>query len=171
MNNADELLDLVDDDDIVIGQVWRSALTQPPHLWGGNVRAAELFIMNDNGELWVPRRSARKEQWPGGYDMSAAEHVGAGETYEEAIIRGVSEELNIAVRPDDIEFLGMVQPDAAQNLLMFRAVYKLQRNEPPQFNRADFMDYEWLTPAELHKRLLDGATAKNTVLGTLELFM
>lgn len=167
MDDPEEVLDLVDSNDVVIGQVPRSAFADPAHAPEGNIRAAELFIVNDRGQLWVPRRSMNKKTWPGGYDFSAAEHVGAGETYEEAMIRGLQEELNIITTPDKLIFLGKLAPD---ELSIFRSVYKLQRNEPPQYNADDFMSYEWLMPDELLQRLQSGELAKNTVKSAVTTF-
>lgn len=167
MDDPEEVLDLVDTNDVVIGQVPRSAFADPAHFPAGKIRAAELFIVNDRGELWVPRRSMNKKTWPGGLDFSAAEHVGAGESYEAAMIRGLQEELNIVATPDDLVFLGMLPPD---DMPIFRAVYKLQHNEPPAYNKDDFMSYEWLTPQELLQRLRAGESAKNTVISAVTTF-
>jgi isopentenyldiphosphate isomerase len=167
MDDPEEVLDLVNDHDVVIGQVSRSAFADPAHFPAGNMRAAELFIVNDRGELWVPRRSMNKKTWPGGYDFSAAEHVGTGETYEQAMLRGLQEELNLTATPDELIFLGKLPPD---ELPIFRAVYKLQRNEPPQYNTDDFMNFEWLTPQELLARIYAGEPVKNTVRSAVETF-
>lgn len=168
MDDPQEVLDLVDGNDTVIGQVPRSAFADPAHFPAGNMRAAELFIENDRGELWIPKRSLNKKAWPGGYDFSAAEHVGTGESYEEAMIRGLQEELNLTATPDELIYLGNIPP--REKMPIFSAVYKLRRNEPPQYNTDDFMSYEWLAPHELQERLQAGEPAKNTVASAVAAF-
>jgi isopentenyl-diphosphate delta-isomerase len=161
MNEDEEILDLVDDQDKVIGQVPRRVFAAPAHFPAGNMRAAELFIVNSKGQLWVPKRSLHKRQWPGGFDFSAAEHVATGETYQQAMIRGLQEELNISATPEDIKQLGKLPPEPGMPI--FRTIYRLRQDMTPQYNPDDFMSAEWLTPTELLGRIKAGEPTKNTV--------
>jgi isopentenyldiphosphate isomerase len=161
MNEDEEILDLVDDQDNVIGQVPRKLFADPSHIPDGNMRAAEVFLVNKNGELWVPRRSLHKKQWPGGFDFSAAEHVQAGETYPDAMVRGLQEELNMAVAQEDLELLGKLKPEPG--IPIHRTIYRLRWEEQPQFNPDDILDAAWLRPAELLRRIKAGEPTKSTV--------
>lgn len=60
MNQDDELLDLVDINDKVIGTVWRSQTKNFQKQNSKFLRATEVLIRNKNGELWIPRRSLKK---------------------------------------------------------------------------------------------------------------
>ena len=106
----DELLDLVDKDDNVIGTIWRSTTNELENTKAGFIRAATALIQNDNGELWIPRRTADKRIAPNGLDSSMQEHVGSGESYLEATIRGFKEELNLDVTEYQLEYIGTVPP-------------------------------------------------------------
>lgn len=170
MDDAGELLDLVDATDTVIGQVRRGTFADPAHRPAGNIRAAEAFIVNTRSELWVPKRSLHKKMWPGGYDFSAAEHVMAGETYRQAMLRGLREELRMEIPADKLVFLGKIKPDTAVNLFVFRAVYKIQQDTPPLYNKDDFMGYEWLAPQELARRIAAGEPAKDSLPSALTAF-
>lgn len=77
----DELLDLVNAHDEVIGTINRKEYDQMLQSNSGYIRASELFIINSKGRLWIPVRTAEKKIAPNGYDYSAAGHVGAGDTY------------------------------------------------------------------------------------------
>src|ERR1044072_3256275 len=88
----DELLDLVSPDDVVIGQALRSVIYA--HDWS-NFRVVNAFIINDQGKLWIPRRTANKQLFPLCLDASMGGHVAAGETYHQAFVRELQEELNI----------------------------------------------------------------------------
>ena len=164
MESDDELLDLVDQNDQVIGTILRS---QKPGLGRhGFLRAAELFIQNSHGELWVPRRSPHKSIAPGGFDFSASGHVGSGESYLEALKREVKEELNLNLDPQSLKLIYKFPPTGDEKLF-FRAVYIYYSDEVPKFNRGDFSGYEWLAPKELLKRLVAGERAKRSLQETV----
>ena len=80
----DELLDLVDQQDKIIGQKLRSEIYDKKLT---NFRVVNAFIQNDDGDLWIPRRSKDKRVFPLCLDASMGGHVAAGETYEEAFNR------------------------------------------------------------------------------------
>src|SRR5690242_2222479 len=65
----DELLDIVDQLDQVIDQKWRSEVQKNRDSF--IIRAVWLFIVNKNGKLWIPRRTASKTSFPLSLDGSA----------------------------------------------------------------------------------------------------
>src|SRR3989344_4399543 len=56
----EEILDLVDEDDIVIGQATRTAVREKALLH----RIAKIIIVNKNGEFLIHKRSNRKDIFP-----------------------------------------------------------------------------------------------------------
>src|SRR3989344_6571789 len=89
----EEILDIVDDNDNVIGKdsrdsIWKRGLRH-------NVRVVNIFIFNKDGKILIPKRTMTKKIFPGCYDFSCGEHVFSGETYDEAARRGLFEELNL----------------------------------------------------------------------------
>ena len=77
MSGVDELLDLVNEHDEVVGQVRRS------EAWARRlpVRGVNAFVRNSRGQLWFPRRTADKRHYPNCLDMSVGGHVESGEDY------------------------------------------------------------------------------------------
>ena len=76
---SDEFLDLVDENDNVIGQKrWSEVYAE--HF--SNFRVVNAFVINSKGEIWIPRRSAHKRIFPLCLDMSMGGHVESGESYE-----------------------------------------------------------------------------------------
>ena len=96
-NDDDELLDLVNEQDVVVGTILRADSGRIFDGSGTFIRFCECFVINSNGELWIPRRTAIKKIAPNGLDFSAAGHVGSGKTYDEEMIKEISEELNLTV--------------------------------------------------------------------------
>ena len=88
-----ELLDLVDDRNRVIGRAPRGNVHGNPSL---QHRAVHVFVRNTNGDLFLQKRSVSKRIQPGKWDTSVGGHVEAGQSYEEAARKEAAEELGIA---------------------------------------------------------------------------
>jgi len=87
----DELFDVVDENDQVIGQEMRSVVHQRG-LWH---RGAHVLLFTSDDRLIVQQRSRTKSQSPLTFDCSVSEHVQAGENYYNAALRGLLEELGL----------------------------------------------------------------------------
>jgi len=160
----DEILDIVDENDSVIGTINRKDYRKLVDNNLGYIRAAELFIVNDKGEIWVPIRTASKTIAPNGYDYSAAGHVGSGEDYLETIIRETKEEINLDVSKEQLQFITKMKSD---DVKYFRSIYFLRTNIFPVFNPSDFVSAEWLSPDELINNIDQGHPAKSSLRETV----
>ena len=164
----DELLDLVNNQDQVIGTIWRSQYAEMVDKKLGNIRAVEMLIQNDSGKLWIPKRTADKRIAPNGLDYSMGGHVSSGETYIQSALREIKEELNLDLTEDDLKF---IQKFAPLDLPYFRALYIYRSNEAPGFNPQDFVSAEWLTPQELLDKLDSGVSAKVNMRETVSVLV
>jgi len=108
----DEILDIVNNQDIVTGQELRSTA----HQLGLQHRGVHVFLFTRDGKLLVQKRSADRAAYPSMLDCSVSEHVKAGESYLEAAMRGIKEEMGL----DGIE----IKP-----LIRFRMTYGANDNE------------------------------------------
>jgi isopentenyldiphosphate isomerase len=88
---ADELVDVVDADDRVVGTAPRSEIRarRLRH------RSVYVLVFNSLGQLFVHKRTAGKDVYPGHYDAAAGGVVAAGETCDAAARREVAEELGV----------------------------------------------------------------------------
>ena len=88
-----ERFPVVDEMDRILRYAYRSKVH------GDNLRhrAVYILIFNDVGEVYLQKRSRRKDRHPLLWDSSAAGHVCAGEGYDEAAQRELQEELGINV--------------------------------------------------------------------------
>ncbi|MBI5571010.1 MAG: NUDIX domain-containing protein [Desulfomonile tiedjei] len=87
-----EILEVVDEDDCVIGTATRAEI----HRKGLLHRSVHLFIFNSSGRIYLQRRSALKDRHPLKLDSSAAGHVDPGESYATTAVRELEEELGIS---------------------------------------------------------------------------
>lgn len=85
----DELLDVVDDADLVIGQELRAVV----HQHGLQHRGVHIFLITPENKLVVQQRGRWRDTSPLALDCSVSEHVKAGEGYRAAALRGSAEEL------------------------------------------------------------------------------
>ena len=81
----DELFDVVNEEDIVIGQEMRSVVHQRG-LWH---RGVHVLLFTREGKLLVQQRSKDRLHAPLALDCSVSEHVKAGEDYYTAAMRGL----------------------------------------------------------------------------------
>jgi 16S rRNA (adenine1518-N6/adenine1519-N6)-dimethyltransferase len=91
-------MDIVNEDDEVIGQDTRAAI----HSRGDIHRGVHVFVVNRNGRLLLQQRASSTNYYPGYWDASAGGQVAAGETYEQAAIRELDEELGCQPGPLDL---------------------------------------------------------------------
>lgn len=108
----DELLDIVNDKDIVIDQQMRSIV----HQLGLQHRGVHVFLFTRDGKMLIQKRSPDRAASPSMLDCSVSEHVKAGESYLNAAIRGMKEELGV----DGVE----IKP-----LVKFKMNYGINDNE------------------------------------------
>lgn len=93
LDNPDELFDLVDRDDHVIGQVRRGDAHRNPALIH---RSVQILLFTSDGRLLLQRRSATKDMFPGYFCASASGHVASGDDYVTTAHRELAEELGVA---------------------------------------------------------------------------
>lgn len=128
----DELLDLVDENDRVIGTVTRGEANRNPALIH---RAVAILVFNTKGQLFLQKRSQTKDTYPGYWTVSASGHVKSGLTYHQAALEELKEELGIE-KPQKLKRLRkeMIRyPHETE----FMAFYKVVYTGPMRLNREE----------------------------------
>ncbi|WP_062217953.1 NUDIX hydrolase [Streptomyces sp. NBRC 109706] len=145
--SADELLDIVDERDRVVGQARRG------EAYARRLRHRCTFVLARNaaGEFFVHRRTARKLVFPSRYDMFVGGVVGAGESYDEAALREAEEELGVS---------GLAAPTPLFRFLYetpehtwWSAVYEVRCDGPVDPQASEVAWHAFLTQEELDRRL------------------
>ena len=117
-----EQFDLVNECNRVIGQASRHEVHTQRLLH----RAVHIFVFNRKGELFLQKRSRWKDANPGRWDSSAAGHVSAGQSYDEAAARELQEELGVSA---PLERIGELPATRATGF-EFVQVYKAEHPGP-----------------------------------------
>ncbi|MBI3413991.1 MAG: NUDIX domain-containing protein [Verrucomicrobia bacterium] len=89
----EELFDIVNERDEVIGQRPRSEV----HRLGLKHRAVHVLVFNARGDLFLQKRSMKKDCFPGAWDSSASGHLEVGESYDACAVREVREEIGLVL--------------------------------------------------------------------------
>ncbi len=129
---TEELFDVVDMEDRILGQAPRSEVHA--HSWLH--RAVHIFVFNSRGELLVHQRTATKDECPLKFTSSASGHLHAGEDYETAAVRELAEELSL-VAP--LEFLTKL-PAGPMTSYEHSALYRTITDATPTFLAEEILD-------------------------------
>jgi isopentenyldiphosphate isomerase len=151
---SSEVLDIVDNSDNVIGRDTRFNVHHSKS-WH---RGIHVILINGKGELLMQLRGPEKDKCPNTYDLSLSEHVMSGETYEQAAMRGLQEELGIVgVKPEKILYFRMNYGDPSDN--MVGVIYKLEYEGKLAMDRKEIASIEFLSPLKI-KKMLSGEKEK-----------
>ncbi|MFD8785831.1 NUDIX hydrolase [Kitasatospora sp. NPDC059599] len=148
-NPAEELIDVVDEHDRVVGtalraEVYRRGLTH---------RCVFILVHDPAGRIFVHRRTDTKLFAPGAYDMFVGGVVGSGETYAEAAVREAEEELGVhGIAPRPMFKFHFRDPDGGK-LNWWCDMYEAEWDGPVSPQESEVAWHAWMTPDELAERL------------------
>lgn len=162
---GDELLDIVDYNDNIIGQKNRSAVQDQGDC---NFRVINAFLINSQKQVWIPQRSPQKKLFPLCLDASVGGHVSSGESYDQAFARELQEELNMHISQNPYIFLAKLTPHQ-HGVSAYMHVYVIRTDRDPIYNTDDFIGAAWFSISELQILLKNGEPAKGDLFELISL--
>ncbi len=90
-NPDEELVQIVDENDQEVAVVTRQIMREQRLIH----RASYILVFNENGQLYVQKRTQTKDIYPGYWDVAAGGVVLGGESYEQSAVRELAEELGV----------------------------------------------------------------------------
>lgn len=147
--SADELLDIVDENDQVIGQARRR------EVYARRLRHRCVFLLarDADGRIFVHRRAPHKLVFASLYDMFVGGVVGAGESYDQAALREAEEELGVRGLPDPVPQFKFLFETPEHTWWCNIYEVRCPTTVAPQPEEIDW--YAFLTEAELERRLTE----------------
>lgn len=144
---SEEIFDVVDEKDHVVGQLARSEV----HRLGLLHRAVHIFVFNSTGQVFIQKRSLSKDRQPGLWDSSSSGHVDSGEDYDQSARRELREELgfDLGSTPTKLFKLGPCEETDCEHVWVYRCLW----DATIEINRDEIERGEWLEPAELTQRI------------------
>ncbi len=147
MIDSEEIFDVVDQEDQVIGQASRKEV----HQRGLLHRSVHILVFNSKGELFLQKRSMAKDENPGYWDTSAAGHVDTGEEYAHCALRELDEELGIKADLREIGKFSACPETYSEHV----RVYTCTSDDRIVINLDEIVEGRFWTFEEIEKAILD----------------
>ncbi|MEU5100318.1 NUDIX domain-containing protein [Streptomyces sp. NPDC020996] len=150
MSAADEIIDIVDENDRVVarsprGEAYARSLRH---------RCAFILARDAEGRVFVHRRTPTKLVYPSLHDMFVGGVVAAGESYDEAALREAEEELGVSGLPSP-RFLFKFLYDDGAGRSWWSAVYEVRCEMPVSPQAEEVAWHAFLTEDEVERRLTE----------------
>jgi 16S rRNA (adenine1518-N6/adenine1519-N6)-dimethyltransferase len=145
-DNQNELFDLVNENDVVIGQATRQEVHANKQMIH---RSIGIFVFNLKGELLLQLRSATKDTDPLKWTISCSGHVNAGDTYDMTVKRELQEELGIQAPCTYIMKYMCKAPRETE----INALFKAQSEGPFKYHPQEIATGKFFTQKELKKAI------------------
>ena len=140
-----EMLDVVNDDDRVQFRATRERVHREYHIH----RSVMFFVFDEDGRVFVNKRSATKEAYPGYWSIACGGHVLSGESYDGAVEREIREEVGLTTRPTFITSFKKRTADERENV----KVYGVVAERDPVLFADEIEQGQFATLAELNEML------------------
>ena len=153
----EEIFDVVNDRDEVIGRQTRREV----HRLGLMHRAVHVLVFNAQGQIFLQKRSLKKDRQPGLWDSSASGHVDSGEEYDACAVREVREEIGLRLEHPPQRLFKLTASVATDQEHVW--VYRCSAEGPFSLDPDEIERGGWFDPAEVMRwmaeRPQDFATA------------
>ncbi len=138
---AEEIIDMITEEDEVIGTMTRKEVIEQNLLH----RSVFIFVFNENGDVFIQKRSEDKDILPGMYGVSCGGFVQSEETYEDGAERELKEELGIE---SPMIFIKQARfKSDKQNYIGH--IYALEYDGEINFNDGEVVDGKFVSEEEL----------------------
>lgn len=144
LNSEQEVFEIVDENDKVVGTALRSECHGNPSLIH---RTAHVVVFNSDGRILLQKRSSGKDIQPGKWDTAVGGHLMPGEDYLSAARREMSEELGIPENlPMEYLFDSKIRNDIeSENIRVFATVF----DGPFSFPQEEIEELRFWSQAEI----------------------
>ena len=139
----EDIFDVVNERDEVIDRKPRSEV----HRLGLLHRAVHVLVFNSRGQIFLQKRSMKKDRQPGVWDSSASGHVDSGEDYDTTAVREVREE--IGLRLDKVPKRLFKIPACEETDQEFVWVYRTESEGPFELHPDEIDAGDWFAPQEV----------------------
>ena len=145
----EDIFDVVNERDEVIDRKPRSEV----HRLGLLHRAVHVLVFNSHGQIFLQKRSMKKDRQPGLWDSSASGHVDSGEDYDTTATRELREEIGLQrARPPARLFKIAACAETDQEFVW---VYRCESEGPFELNRDEIDRGDWFSLEQVIRWIAD----------------
>lgn len=152
---------IVNDQDEIIGYMDKEEAYEKKQM----LRAIQIFVYNSEGKLYVQKRGKNKKRFPNYFCSSVAGHVEPKESYEQAALRELKEELNI--KNNNLIFIEKIKAPVGEGNYSMTAFFTLISDEPITPSKKETCSGRFYTIEEIKKMI---SISKNFTPGFLFFF-
>jgi isopentenyl-diphosphate Delta-isomerase len=142
---AEEIFDIVNERDEVVGQAPRREV----HARGLWHRAVHMLVFNARGEVFLQKRSMKKDTAKGKWDSSSSGHVDTGEAYDATAVREVREEIGLHLTQPPQRLFKLNA--CAETGWEFCWIYRCAGEGPFTLHPEEIETGGWFTPAAINQ--------------------
>ncbi|MFA6082521.1 MAG: NUDIX domain-containing protein [Patescibacteria group bacterium] len=141
----DELLDVIDLDDNVVGKATRAQIyaERLPH------RIVHVLIFNNDGKILLTKMSKNRKIFGGHFGTAAGGHVKSDESYEDAAKRELFEEIGIDTKIEMLDMNWYIDTRQDKPLHKSIAVFKAIHNGPFSLSPDEVDDVQFYAKDEV----------------------
>jgi len=150
---TEEIFDVVNERDEVVGRNTRREV----HRLGLKHRAVHVLVFNARGEVFLQKRSMKKDLHPGVWDSSSSGHLDSGEAYDACAVREVREEIGLdlksgarGTRPSELEKLFKIDA-CVETGWEFCWIYRCENEGPFTLHPDEIETGGWFAPTAVTK--------------------
>jgi isopentenyl-diphosphate delta-isomerase type 1 len=140
---TEEIFDVVNERDEVIGKKPRKEV----HRLGLMHRATHVLVFNKHGQVFLQKRSMKKDRQPGLWDSSASGHVDSGEDYDACVVRELREEIGLELSEVPQRLFKMAASAETDQEHVW--VYRCEAEGPFQLHPEEIQHGDWFEPAKV----------------------
>ena len=116
-------------------------------------RAAHVLVFNGSGQVFLQKRSMKKDRQPGVWDSSASGHVNAGEDYDTGAARELREEIGLQATKSPERLFKLSASEETDHEHVW--VYRCHAEGPFKLDPEEIEAGGWFTPEEVTRWMRD----------------
>lgn len=140
---TEEIFDVVNERDEVVGRQTRREV----HRLKLQHRAVHALVFNSRGEVFLQKRSMKKDNSPGLWDSSSSGHVDSGEDYDACVVRELGEEIGLRLEkcPPQLFKIAACEETGREHVW----VYRCAANGPFMLHPEEIETGDWFSPEKV----------------------
>jgi isopentenyldiphosphate isomerase len=146
---TEEIFDVVNERDEVVGRQTRGEV----HRLGLMHRAVHVLVFDARGQVFLQKRSMKKDRQPGLWDSSASGHLDSGEDYDACAVRELREEIGLRLDAPPLRLFKLAaSPETDQEHVW---VYRSEAEGPFELHPEEIERGDWFAPEEVTRWMVE----------------